>query len=156
MASSTRTGEELDPKVRGSMLDEGVRLLDQMLRGEHVVHTGDALHGRRHHPAADRRAAASCAVLAGDPRRQPRPVRRAARYEGLCPTVITPIGSPSSSRSSHKERGSLDGFDFALMTTPDHPFEEYRATRRDVGGARDEAAPHRRRDHGRRQRPTLR
>ena len=121
----TRTAEELDPKVRGSMLEEGVRLLDQMLRGEHVVHHGT-------HFMVDGITLAPTGV------QQPRvpfwlatrgdnlaPVRRAARYEGLCPTVITPDRFAELVEVVARERGSLDGYDFALMTTPDHPFSEY-------------------------------
>lgn len=121
----TRTAEELDPKVRGSMLDEGVRLLDSMLRGEHVVH-----HGQ--HYVIDGITLAPTGV------QQPRvpfwlatrgdnlaPLRRAAKYEGLCPTVITPERLGEIVEFIADERGTLDGFDFALMVTPDHPFEEY-------------------------------
>ena len=121
----TRTAEELDPKVRGSMLEEGVDLLDHMLRGEHVVH-----HGK--HFTVDGITLQPTGV------QQPRvpfwlatrgdnlaPVRRAARYEGLCPTVITPDRLAELVDYVGNQRGSLDGYDFALMTTPDHPFEEF-------------------------------
>ena len=136
----TRTAEELDPKVRGSMLDEGVRLLDQMLRGEHVVHHGT-------HFVVDG------ITLAPTGAQQPRvpfwlatrgdnlaPVRRAARYEGLCPTTITPDRFAELVDVVARERGSLDGYDFALMTTPDHPMSEYE--RRGATWAIDEMKPH--------------
>ncbi|HEY4333976.1 MAG TPA: LLM class flavin-dependent oxidoreductase, partial [Ilumatobacteraceae bacterium] len=121
----TRTNEELDPKVRGSMLEEGVRLLDVMLRGEHVVHRGQ-------HYTVDGITVAPTGA------QQPRvpfwlatrgdnlaPVRRAARYEGLCPTTITPDRLAELVEVVERERGSLDGFDFALMTTPDHSIAEF-------------------------------
>ncbi len=121
----TRTNEELDPKVRGAMLEEGVRLLDTMLRGEHVEHTGT-------HYMVDGITLAPTGAQAprvpfwlatrGD---NLAPVRRAARYEGICPTTITPERLAELVEYVHDQRGSLDGFDFALMTTPDHPFEEY-------------------------------
>ncbi|MCU1368405.1 MAG: uncharacterized protein JWL72_866 [Ilumatobacteraceae bacterium] len=123
----TRTAEELDPKVRGSMLEEGVRLLDHMLRGEHVEHHGT-------HFMVDG------ITLAPTGMQTPRvpfwlatrgdnlaPVRRAARYEGLCPTVISPDRLGELVEFVGKERGSLDGYDFAVMTTPDHPIEAYEA-----------------------------
>jgi alkanesulfonate monooxygenase SsuD/methylene tetrahydromethanopterin reductase-like flavin-dependent oxidoreductase (luciferase family) len=121
----SRTGEELDTKVRGAMLDEGVRILDQLLRGEHVVHRGA-------HYAIDGITLAPTGV------QQPRvpfwlatrgdklaPVRRAARYEGLCPTVITPGRLAELVEVVREQRGSLDGFDIAVMTTPDHAVAEY-------------------------------
>jgi alkanesulfonate monooxygenase SsuD/methylene tetrahydromethanopterin reductase-like flavin-dependent oxidoreductase (luciferase family) len=121
----TRTAEELDPKVRGAMLDEGVRVLDTLLRGEHVVHRGT-------HYVVDGITLAPTGV------RQPRvpfwlatrgdklaPVRRAARYEGLCPTVISPDRLAELLDVIERERGSLEGFDVAVMTTPEHSIEEF-------------------------------
>jgi len=136
----TRTAEELDPKVRGSMLDEGVRLLDEMLRGEHVEHRGThfTVDGITLAPTGVQRPRVPFWLATrGD---NLAPVRRAARYEGLCPTVITPDRFAELVDVVHKERGSLDGFDFALMTTPDHPLEEYE--RRGATWAIHEKQPH--------------
>ncbi len=121
----TRTAEELDPKVRGSMLDEGVRLLDQMLRGEHVEHNGThyMIDGITLQPTgAQQPRVPFWLATRGD---NLGPVRRAARYEGLAPTVITPERFRELVDVVHEARGSLDGFDFALMTTPDHHIDEY-------------------------------
>jgi alkanesulfonate monooxygenase SsuD/methylene tetrahydromethanopterin reductase-like flavin-dependent oxidoreductase (luciferase family) len=121
----TRTAEELDPKVRGSMLDEGVGLLDRMLRGEHVVHRGThyMVDGITLAPTgAQRPRVPFWLATRGD---NLAPVRRAAKYEGLAPTVITPDRLAQLVEVVERERGSLEGYDFALMTTPDHPNEEY-------------------------------
>ncbi len=121
----TRTAEELDPKVRGEMLDEGIDVLDQLLRGEHVVHEGK-------HYKMDGITLAPTGV------QQPRvpfwlatrganltPLKRAARFEGLCPTVISPERFGEIVDYIANLRGNLDGYDFALMVTPDHHFDEY-------------------------------
>ncbi|CAB4887093.1 unannotated protein [freshwater metagenome] len=121
----TRTDEELDPKVRGEMLDEGIEILDHLLRGDHVVHEG------RHYKMDG-------ITLAPTGAQTPRvpfwlaarganltPLKRAARFEGLCPTVITPERFGEIVDYIGGLRGTLDGFEFALMTTPDHHFDEY-------------------------------
>jgi alkanesulfonate monooxygenase SsuD/methylene tetrahydromethanopterin reductase-like flavin-dependent oxidoreductase (luciferase family) len=121
----TRTGEELDPRVRGSMLDEGVRLLDQMLRGEHVVHSGThfMVDGITVAPTGVQRPRVPFWLATrGD---NLAPVRRAARYEGLCPTVITPERLGELVEIVAAERGSLEGFDFAVMISADHPLAEF-------------------------------
>ncbi|MCU1392715.1 MAG: hypothetical protein JWM34_1143 [Ilumatobacteraceae bacterium] len=136
----TRTNEELDPKVRGSMLEEGVDLLDHMLRGEHVEHVGK-------HFMVDG------ITLAPTGAQQPRvpfwlatrgdnlaPVRRAARYEGLCPTVITPDRLGELVDYVAQQRGSLVGYDFAVMTTPDHAIEDFE--RKGATWAIHEMKPH--------------
>ena len=136
----TRTDEELDPKVRGSMLEEGVRLLDQMLRGEHVVHRGAhyMVDGITLQPTGMQQPRVPFWLATrGD---NLAPVRRAARYEGLCPTVITPDRLAELVEVVEKERGSLDGYDFALMTTPDHPIEEFE--KRGATWAIHEMKPH--------------
>ena len=136
----TRTNEELDPKVRGAMLDEGVRLLDAMLRGEHVVHTGThyMIDGIKLEPTgAQHPRVPFWLATRGD---NLAPVRRAARYEGLCPTVITPERLAELVDVVAEVRGSLDGFDVAVMTTPDHAIEEYE--KRGATWAVHEMRPH--------------
>ena len=136
----TRTAEELDPKVRGSMLDEGVRLLDQMLRGEHVVHNGThfMVDGITLAPTGVQRPRVPFWLATrGD---NLAPVRRAARYEGLCPTTITPERLGELVDFVAAERGSLDGYDFAIMITPDNPLAEFE--RRGATWAIHEMQPH--------------
>ncbi len=116
----TRTGEELDPRVRGSMMDEGVPVLDALLRGDHVVHSGThfMIDGITLAPTGVQRPrvpfwmGARGANLA--------PVRRAAHYEGVYFTTITPDRFAELVDCVRIERGSLDGFDFAVTVTDDH------------------------------------
>jgi alkanesulfonate monooxygenase SsuD/methylene tetrahydromethanopterin reductase-like flavin-dependent oxidoreductase (luciferase family) len=121
----SHTGEEVDPKVRGEMLNEGVPLLDRLLRGEQVVHRGPhyTLDGVTLGPAGVQQpripfwlAARGHALV---------PVRRAAKYEGLVLLAVTPDRFTELVECVRGERGNLDGFDFAIWETPDYPLAEY-------------------------------
>ena len=121
----SRTGEQMDPKIRGAMLEEGVQLLDRLLRGEHVVHHGAhyTLDGVTLSPTGVQRPrlpmwmAARGNALA--------PLRRAARYEGVFLLANTPERFAELTECVRSERGTLDGFDFAILATPDYPLAEY-------------------------------
>lgn len=121
----TRSGEELDPKTRGTMLDEGVALLDKLLRGERVVHRGThyTVDGVTLTPAGVQRPrvpfwlAARGHALA--------PVRRAAKYEGVALLAVTPDRFAELVECVQGERGRLEGFDFAVWATPDYPLRDY-------------------------------
>lgn len=83
-------GEEEDPKVRGAMLDEGLTVLDACMSGEPVrvagkhftVDTGPFL------PRPVQRPRVPFWLAARWPAR--RPVRRAARWDGLFPIELEP------------------------------------------------------------------
>ena len=121
----SRTGEQTDPQVRGAMLDEGVMVLDKLLRGEHVVHHGPhyTMDGITLSPTGAQRPrvpiwlAARGHTLA--------PVRRAARYEGLALLAIAPERVGAIVDCVRRERGHLDGFDVAIWATPEHPLAAY-------------------------------
>jgi alkanesulfonate monooxygenase SsuD/methylene tetrahydromethanopterin reductase-like flavin-dependent oxidoreductase (luciferase family) len=121
----SRTGEEIDPRIRGAMLDEGVSLLDRLLRGEHVVHRGPhyTMDGITLSPTGVQRPrvpiwlAARGHTLA--------PVRRAATFEGLALLAIAPERLGEIVDCVRAERGTVEGFDFAIWETPDHPLAAY-------------------------------
>ena len=121
----TRTAEELDPRVRGSMMNEGVPLLDALLRGDHVVHQGThfMIDGITLAPTGVQRPRVPFWLAARGESLVP--VRRAARYEGLFPTVVTPDRFAELVEVVGTERGSLDGFDFAVMLGDEHPLAAY-------------------------------
>jgi alkanesulfonate monooxygenase SsuD/methylene tetrahydromethanopterin reductase-like flavin-dependent oxidoreductase (luciferase family) len=121
----SRTGDEVDPKIRGAMLDEAVRLLDELLRGEHVVHHGPhfTLDGVTLTPTGVQRPRVPFWLAARGHSLQP--VRRAARYEGLALLAVTPDRFTELVEVVRGERGDLEGFDFATWITPDYPIEEY-------------------------------
>jgi alkanesulfonate monooxygenase SsuD/methylene tetrahydromethanopterin reductase-like flavin-dependent oxidoreductase (luciferase family) len=123
----SRTGEEMDPKIRGAMLEEGVTVLDQLLRGEHVVHRGT-------HYTLDGVTLAPTGV------QQPRvpiwlaarghalaPIRRAARFDGVVLLAMSPERFEDIVECVRTERGTLDNFDFAILATPEYPLAEYEA-----------------------------
>ncbi len=104
-------GEIVDERIRGQRLDEGVDLLTQFWTGEEVSYHGE-------HFIADG------VVVAPRPFQQPRiplwfaargsarkPVRRAARYDGLFPIEVDEPGLVSMLDVVREERGSLDNFD---------------------------------------------
>ncbi len=109
-------GEIVDPRIRGDRLDEGVELLCTFWSGEEVDHRGA-------HFTADR------VTVLPRPFQLPRiplwfaarggsakPVRRAARYDGLYPIEVDDDQLADMLEIVRVERGSLDGFD--VMTRP--------------------------------------
>jgi alkanesulfonate monooxygenase SsuD/methylene tetrahydromethanopterin reductase-like flavin-dependent oxidoreductase (luciferase family) len=121
----TRTAEELDPKIRGEMLDEGIGILDALLRGQHVAHEGKhyKMDGITLAPTGVQRPRVPFWLAARGANFTP--LKRAAKFEGLCPTVITPDRFAEIVDYIGGIRGTLDNYDFALMVTPDHHFDEY-------------------------------
>ena len=107
-------GEIVDPRIRGERLDEGVELLTAMWTGEPVT-----FHGR--HFVAD------AVTVLPRPLQRPRvplwfaargtarkPVRRAARFDGLVPIEVDPAGLADMIDVVRAERGTLEGFDIAV------------------------------------------
>ncbi len=115
-------GEVVDARERGARLDEGAELLCQMWSGEEVDFHGD-------HFIADK------VIVLPKPVQLPRipmwfaargsaskPVRRAARYDGLYPIEVTPQNLKSTLDLVAAERGSLDGFDVIVRPTDELPY----------------------------------
>lgn len=79
----SRTGEELDDRVRAAMLDESLEVLTTAWTGEEVRHRGEHLtvDGVRFLPTPVQRPGVPIwvATLGG----KPKPLRRAARHDGL-------------------------------------------------------------------------
>ena len=116
-------GEIVDARVRGARLDEGVELLCQMWSGEEVDFHGE-------HFMADK------VTVLPRPLQQPRipmwfaargssrkPVRRAARYDGLYPIEVNEADLRGALDLIVEERGSLDGFDVIVAPTPELSYE---------------------------------
>jgi alkanesulfonate monooxygenase SsuD/methylene tetrahydromethanopterin reductase-like flavin-dependent oxidoreductase (luciferase family) len=113
----TRFGEEEDDRRRGDLLDEGLELLCRLWSGEEVVHRGAAYtaDGVRFLPRPVQRPRIPIWVAA--PTGRPRPVRRAARYDGIC----TDAGAAEATALLDRiraERGRLDGFDVVASGRP--------------------------------------
>jgi alkanesulfonate monooxygenase SsuD/methylene tetrahydromethanopterin reductase-like flavin-dependent oxidoreductase (luciferase family) len=124
-------GEVVDARTRGERLDEGVELLCAFWTGEEVD-----FHGK--HFLADH------VTVLPRPVQRPRiplwfaarggarkPVRRAARYDGLYPIEVDDAILADMLDVVRDERGSLDGFD--VIARPQDPaqyarFAEYGVT----------------------------
>lgn len=108
----SRFGEVVDPKARGDRLDEGVALLTAMWSGEPVVHEGAAYTVDEvtvlPRPVQLPRIPLWFAARGGSALR---PVRRAARFDGLVPIEVDGDQLSRLLDVVIAERGSLDGFD---------------------------------------------
>ena len=110
----TRFGEIVDPKERGDRLDEGVELLLAFWSGERVTHSGNAyvadgvtvLPRPVQHPRIPLWFAARGSSAK-------RPLRRAARFDGLVPIELDDGDHLSRMLDviASERDGSLDGFD---------------------------------------------
>ncbi len=111
-------GEVTDLRARGDLLDEGAALLCDLWSGHEVHHDGPYF-------------TADGVCFAPPPLQQPRiplwfaarggarrPVRRAARYDGLFPIEVDLDGFRSMLDVVGEERGSLEGFDVAVLAHP--------------------------------------
>ncbi len=116
-------GEITDPKLRGQRLDEGVELLCALWSGERVDFHGE-------HFLADGVTALPT------PYQKPRiplwfaargqaqkPVRRAARFEGLFPIEVDESGLVAMLDVVRAERGDLHGFDVMVAPKAELPYD---------------------------------
>lgn len=80
------TGEEMDPRTRGDMLDEGLGILEAGWTGRPVHHRGAhyVVDGLTLLPTPVQRPPVWVAARYGNPR----PLRRAARYDGVFPIEL--------------------------------------------------------------------
>ena len=119
----TRFGEIVDPAARGDRLDEGVALLTAMWSGEPVQHRGPAFTADEvtvlPRPAQQPRIPLWFAARGGSGNR---PLRRAARWDGLVPIEADADRLSEMLDVVAAERGSLDGFD--TMVTAAIPPDE--------------------------------
>ena len=109
----SRFGEVVDPKERGDRLDEGVALLEAFWSGEPVSHSGAAFqaHGVTVLPRPVQRPRIPMWFAARGASAK-RPIRRAARFDGMVPIELDDGDHLSRMLDVViAERGSLDGFD---------------------------------------------
>lgn len=121
----SRFDEIVDARTRGARLDEGVEILAKLLEGETVAHVGE--HFRVDGVSIEPR-----------PVQQPRPpfwlaargtamkpVRRAARYEGIFPIEVDADSFRRLLDEVITVRGSLDDFDVCLRRDEDGSVPDY-------------------------------
>jgi len=108
----SRFGEVAEAKARGDRLDEGVALLTAMWSGEPVQHQGPAFQADGvtvlPRPVQLPRIPLWFAARGGSGMR---PVRRAAKYDGMVPIEVDGDQLSRLLDVVIAERGSLDGFD---------------------------------------------
>jgi len=121
----SRFGEVVDPKLRGQRLDEGVELLTAFWGGEPVSFQGEhfVADGVTVLPRPVQRPRIPLWFAARGQARKP--VRRAARYEGLFPIEVDEAGLADMLDVVRSERGSLDGFDVALHPADSAQYEAF-------------------------------
>jgi alkanesulfonate monooxygenase SsuD/methylene tetrahydromethanopterin reductase-like flavin-dependent oxidoreductase (luciferase family) len=124
------TGEELDARTRGAMLDEHLEVLEALWTGEEVRHRGEhyVADGVRFRPTAVQqpRVPVWVAVRAGNTR----PLRRAARYEGVFPVEVkTPdqLAELLAGVAAARDGGLPPGYDVALAHPPGTDPDGYEA-----------------------------
>jgi alkanesulfonate monooxygenase SsuD/methylene tetrahydromethanopterin reductase-like flavin-dependent oxidoreductase (luciferase family) len=116
-------GEESDERVRADQLDEALELLRRWWRGESVTQSGP-------HYVVDDVALAPLPLQQPLPiwigGNAPRPVRRAARYDGWAANssyidrmTLTPDGVAERLTTIDGLRGGLDGFDVVVQGLSD-------------------------------------
>ncbi|MFF0343307.1 LLM class flavin-dependent oxidoreductase [Kribbella sp. NPDC004875] len=127
----SRTGEELNDRVRAEQMDETLDILQAGWTGEPVRHHG------RHHTVDDvrflpRPVHGRVPVwVAGFPG-NPKPLRRAARYDGFFPVNLTSVDQIAEAAAVLRDlRGTLDEYDIVVEALPaadPRPFAEAGAT----------------------------
>ena len=121
------SGEEPDAVVRGDMLDEGLDVVTRLWSGQPVRHEGAHYRlagpdgwGALHHPppAQQPRVPVWVAGTWLGSGSGGRPLRRAARWDGVMPMRIDGRWEPSDTAgvvaAITRHRGALDGFDVAV------------------------------------------
>jgi alkanesulfonate monooxygenase SsuD/methylene tetrahydromethanopterin reductase-like flavin-dependent oxidoreductase (luciferase family) len=114
----TAFGELTDERARGDLLDEGAALLADLLAGEEVDHRGQYFTAEqvRFRPTSVQRPRPPLWFASRGQAR--RPVRRAARYDGLFPIEVDLDQFRVAVGIVEGERGGLDGFDVAVLAIP--------------------------------------
>lgn len=115
----SRFDEIVDPRIRGERLDEGIRILAALLEGETLAHVGEhfRVDGVSLEPRPVQRPRPPIWLAARG--QAMKPVRRAARYEGIFPIEVNAGSFGRMVDEIVSIRGDLDGFDICLRAEPD-------------------------------------
>lgn len=120
----SRLGEVAVPRERAQRLDEALSLLTALWSGEVVHHDGPAyrVDGLQFLPRPVQRPRIPIWVAAQSVRQAP--LRRAARYDGLCPEA-SPEQLVEMLAIIAEHRGDLTGFEVVLAGTSDRERDAY-------------------------------
>jgi alkanesulfonate monooxygenase SsuD/methylene tetrahydromethanopterin reductase-like flavin-dependent oxidoreductase (luciferase family) len=121
----TGFGEVLDARERGERLDEGTELLCRFWSGERVDFVGRhfVANGVTVLPRPVQRPRVPLWFAARGEARKP--VRRAARYDGLVPIEVNALGLAEMLDVVRAERESLDGFDVVVRPNGRAEYEAF-------------------------------
>jgi len=118
-------GDESDPKVRGTMLDESLLVLDQLLRGGHVDHEGPHVTARAWLRPGPVQLPRPPIWVAGVVPNQ-RPLRRARTWEGVVPIGRGDLLTPHR-LAEYLAGDAPAGWEVVAPWNPDFSVEEYAA-----------------------------
>ncbi|MGO9557686.1 MAG: LLM class flavin-dependent oxidoreductase [Acidimicrobiales bacterium] len=122
----SRFGELTDPVARGDLLDEGAALLASLMSGEQVQHRGTyfVADGVKFLPRPVQTPRVPMWLGARGSGASGRALRRAALYDGLF-LIDAQIGDLARAVATIvSERGSLEGFEVAVLDVPEMPLDE--------------------------------
>jgi alkanesulfonate monooxygenase SsuD/methylene tetrahydromethanopterin reductase-like flavin-dependent oxidoreductase (luciferase family) len=108
--------DQVDPKVRGRMLTEGLEVLTGLLSGETIDHVGEFYRAAdvRFRPVSQRPDGIPIWLAARWP--NPAPIRRAAKYQGVVIIQMTDPKDVVELRRRLEESGAdLDHFDIVVL-----------------------------------------
>ncbi len=110
----TAFGEIVDARHRGRRLDEGVAVLQGLWSGAPFTHDGEefTVDDVTFQPTPVHGSIPMWFAARGD---ATRPVRRAARHQGLFPVDVDRDQLARMTELVHAERGSLEGFDVVAL-----------------------------------------
>jgi alkanesulfonate monooxygenase SsuD/methylene tetrahydromethanopterin reductase-like flavin-dependent oxidoreductase (luciferase family) len=109
-------GDEVDPKVRGAMLSEGLEVLTGLLSGARVDHRGEFYRASdvEYRPVAARPGGIPIWLAARWP--NPAPLRRAAKYQGVFVIQMTEPSDVAELRQRLSDSGAdLEHFDIVVL-----------------------------------------
>jgi len=118
----SKLGEVTEARTRAEMLDESLDLLRRLWSGETVTHDGP------HYRVDDLRflpRPVSIPIWVAAQSVKPGPLRRAARFDGLCPET-TPDGLREMLAEIERHRGNLENFEVAVGGRPGDDPEPFR------------------------------
>jgi alkanesulfonate monooxygenase SsuD/methylene tetrahydromethanopterin reductase-like flavin-dependent oxidoreductase (luciferase family) len=123
----SKTGEQLDDRKRGEMLDESLQILAAAWSGKPVRHRGDnyIVDDIAFHPRPVQRPGVP--VWAAGFRGNKKPIHRAARLDGYFPVNLEHPDQLSEALASLTElrRGDMASYDIAVSLPPGVPPDRY-------------------------------
>lgn len=123
-----RFGEAVDDVRRGDILDEALELVMQLWSGDEVDHRGHYFRAQQVRFLPGPTHAEGIPIWgAAKGGGAIRPLRRAARLNGLFPVGADLVQLGKMLDVVRNERGSLEGFDVAMLATPGMDVSELKA-----------------------------